>query len=131
MNKSCRYCGRIHNFNFECPKKPKRENRTDSIARFRRTQAWRNKSNEIMERDLYLCRVCYEQGKLTNTGLSVHHIVSLASNFDLRLENDNLITLCDEHHKAAEKGNIEAIWLKKLATKELGVSPLPREVVKA
>jgi len=40
-------------------------------------------------------------------GLEVHHIVPLAEDFDRRLDDDNLITLCQAHHKAAERGEVD------------------------
>ena len=65
LNKSCCYCGRIHGINDECARKPKREYniRADKNAVFRRTNKWRRKSIQIMQRDLYLCRHCLACGE--------------------------------------------------------------------
>ena len=67
-----------------------------------------------MKRDFYLCRICVAESHLTYENLSVHHIVSLKNNFDLRLDDDNLITLCNVHHEQAEKGKISADILHNL-----------------
>lgn len=40
--------------------------------------------------------------------LQVHHIVSIASDYSKRLDNDNLITLCSEHHSMADRNIIDA-----------------------
>lgn len=49
---------------------------------------------------------------IENLELSVHHIVPLEENFDLALEEENLITLCREHHEQAEKGVLNRAELK-------------------
>ena len=48
-------------------------------------------------------------------GLSVHHIEPLDERFDLRLEDENLITCCPWHHKMAEDGDIPRDYLHELA----------------
>ena len=114
--RSCSYCGKVHDINYNCGKKPVRFKQTNDKDKFRWTKAWQNKRNEIRERDLNLCRVCASQGRYNYTDLEVHHIVSLENDFDKRLDNDNLITLCSTHHEMAEKG---AISVKEL----LNISP--------
>ena len=59
MLKSCKYCGRKHDSKYICPKKPirKRFNKTDK-DKFRNTQAWQKKREDIKERDKGLCQVC-------------------------------------------------------------------------
>ena len=93
MLKSCPCCGRIHDTKIICAAKRQRMQPRDSEAdRFRSTAAWTRKSRQIKERDF---------------GLEVHHIVPLAEDFDRRLDDDNLITLCQAHHKAAERGEVD------------------------
>lgn len=48
-------------------------------------------------------------------GLETHHIVPLAEDDTLAYDDDNLITLCVAHHKAAEQGEFSREALKKLA----------------
>lgn len=118
MLRACAYCGKIHKSTDICDKKPVYQ-RGDREDRFRWTQAWKDKREEIKRRDLYLCRACLKnipgtEYKINTENLSVHHIQPLHTNYDLRLDNDNLITLCDIHHELAERGVIPAKTLKKL-----------------
>lgn len=117
MLKSCSYCGHVHDSKFDCGRKPKRIKEGNKKDRFRWTMAWKNKREEIKERDLYLCVVCKENGRIESKDLSVHHIEPLEERFDLRLENDNLITLCKNCHKAADMGMIKRSYLHQLIKK--------------
>ncbi|MCM1508288.1 MAG: HNH endonuclease [Ruminococcus flavefaciens] len=125
MKKSCKYCGGIHDSGYVCPNKPqtvyrkyphrKYPQKRDSMAdKFRSSYNWQQKRTYILKRDWYLCRVCFSSGRANAGKLSVHHIISLKNNFDLRLDDDNLITLCSIHHEQAEKGIITADTLKQL-----------------
>ena len=82
--------------------------------RFRKSKTWQKKAQEIAERDKYLCRVCAKEGTIKYDKLSVHHIVPLEKDFDKRLENDNLITLCIYHHRMAEASKISKAELYEL-----------------
>ena len=119
---TCTRCGivkRGHN----CPnKKPKYNNKDSNADKFRKTKAWTNKSVEIRQRDRYLCVVCINN--LYNTintynynKLEVHHITPINEDYDRRLDNENLITLCNYHHKMAEKGDITREELYELIEK--------------
>lgn len=132
MLKSCQYCGRIHKQGEECKLKPKpkpkrkyykkkltEENK--EIEKFRWSKQWQRKREYIKKRDNYMCVACLlglrDTAKRLNTvGLSVHHIVPIAVDFDKRLDNDNLITLCSLHHRMADNGEIEADILTKAIT---------------
>lgn len=59
--------------------------------------------------------------------LGVHHIVPLMADFDKRLDNDNLITLCASHHSQADAGRIPPAELAALAAQPamLGQSSIP------
>lgn len=85
--------------------------RNSQADRFRNTRIWRRKSESIQARDLHLCRVCLTKQfntKLQHNSrrLSVHHITPIAEDYDRRLDDDNLITLCSYHHELAECGGI-------------------------
>ena len=121
MKRSCKYCGFMHEVGVICSKKPKRNYKFKDKEKdkFRSSYIWQRKREEIKQRDLYLCKVCMNKElngeiKYNYEELSVHHIVPLEVDYSLRLENDNLITLCEKHHKEAEKGTIKAEYLKKL-----------------
>ncbi|MFD2663054.1 HNH endonuclease [Paenibacillus thailandensis] len=125
MNKSCVYCGRIHDIKFECPFKQKRNRKpidkddelSLKIRAFRSSRAWTLKAVEIQKRDLHMCQVCIRNlyhtiNQYTYEGTSVHHIIPLAMDWDKRLSNDNLIVLCNQHHSYAERGLIPASLLR-------------------
>lgn len=103
MLKACSRCGKIHGFG-ECgvPVPAYRKKPTD-ITRFRSSRTWERKRAKILERDLHLCRLCLHNGYVNNKQLEVHHIISLRSNFELRLEDSNLITLCRDCHELVHK----------------------------
>ncbi len=110
MKRYCSICHKIHEG--RCKPVFVRDSRAD---RFRNTQAWRRKSAMILNRDYHCCRICFTAGKITTAELSVHHITPLAADYERRLDDDNLITLCRYHHELAERGAIKAALLKKLA----------------
>ena len=117
MLKTCQYCG-IVQYDHVCPHKQKKKEIT-SIDKFRWTKAWQNKREEIKKRDLCLCQICIRElydtvNKYNCDLLSVHHNIPLAENFDLRLENSNLITVCDFHHELCENGRIPREVVQKI-----------------
>ncbi|KOS71697.1 hypothetical protein AEA09_01545 [Lysinibacillus contaminans] len=120
MKKSCSYCGRIHERSHTCSSKPKKVKQVTYIDRFRRARAWRNKSLYIRERDSNLCQICLRMRynttqQYTFDGLEVHHIQALAQAWDRRLDDDNLLTLCRDHHEQAESGEIPQWELEAIA----------------
>lgn len=83
--------------------------------KFRGTYAWKKKREDIQELDKCVCVVCrFKEKRITINNLSVHHIESLEENYELRLEDNNLITVCDYHHEEAEKGLISKQELRNL-----------------
>lgn len=122
MLKSCSYCGKIHPKGFLCPRKPPRKKKgygsraaDKGQISFRNTAAWQRKRDVIRARDLNTCRYHLHQGRVVCEGLSVHHIEPLADAYAKRLDDDNLITLCDVCHAAAEIGEIPRALLYSLA----------------
>lgn len=123
MLKSCKYCGRIHDSKYMCSKKPKNIRRMTEEDKFRNTTAWQNKREEVRQRDNYMCQVCIR--KLYDTydqynyeDIEVHHAKKLNTNYDLRLDNKNLLTLCIKHHKMADKGEIPLAVILKIIKEE-------------
>lgn len=118
MLKSCKYCGRIHDSKYICPNKPiRKQYKKTEEDKFRNTKAWQRKREYIKDRDKGLCQVCIR--KLYNTikqynyiDIEVHHIEPLREAYDLRLDEDNLISLCKYHHELAEIGKIPKDILK-------------------
>ena len=74
--------------------------------KFYNSAAWRKVRTMVLERDGYECVWCKEEGKLTidqyrgegQTLLEVDHIKPLEQYPTMKLEPDNLRTLCKKHH---------------------------------
>ena len=115
MYKSCSRCGKIHPQNFKCTQGKVYDGGTERQAR--NTYAWELKSKEIRERANYLCEVCRDNNIYTYKNLEVHHITKIREDETLLLDNYNLICLCQQHHKEADRGNIDADYLRELARK--------------
>lgn len=117
MTVYCRWCGGKHRRGERCaahPIKKKKRAESDAVS-FRNTQRWKDKTGIIKERDFHLCRWCLHNKIIKKTGLSVHHIEPLSERYDLRLDDDNLITLCEICHPLAENGFINKSILHSLA----------------
>ena len=118
MLKTCVYCGRIHDRKFDCGRKPKRKKKYGGKKEsFRWTSQWQKKREEIKQRDRYLCQACLHgapgtEMQFNTERLSVHHIINLEKDFEKRLDNENLITLCQYHHEKAEEGSISEEQLR-------------------
>ena len=128
MLKACSYCGRIHDRKYMCPQKEVRIRERQSqrskdnkrVYDFHRSSKWTNKSIDIRQRDSYCCQICmrgeYQPDRQFETeDISVHHIVPVSEDWENRLEDNNLITLCNRHHEMAEKGEIERAELLRIA----------------
>lgn len=110
--RSCNICGKVHKFGEDCPQKTYRKKSGRIEDEFRQSSDWKKMREIIRKRDGYLCQVCLlnsevNRDKFNWKKLEVHHIVPLAEDYELRLDEGNLITLCRSHHEEAEKGKIE------------------------
>lgn len=113
--RSCSYCSNYHKTTEKCAKKPTRPPKeTTAITKFRGSSNWKKKSLEIRQLDLFLCLHCKSQGKYIFNNLEVHHITPIAKNWHLRLDNNNLITLCHDCHTLAEMKEIPKYKLEEL-----------------
>lgn len=131
MLRSCPYCGRIHDSRFDCGKRPVQKKfypkKRGAADLFRSTKEWQRTREMVRARDRNLCRWCLSRGMLSYDKLSVHHIEPLEQAWELRSEEDNLITLCPICHEMAESGKIPRDALKRLAQEPPRLSPpLPR-----
>ncbi|MEG0899552.1 MAG: HNH endonuclease signature motif containing protein [Oscillospiraceae bacterium] len=122
--KSCRYCGKIHKSDYTCSKVPQRKKYSTEQNSFRNTSLWAKKRKQIKERDKYLCQICLEElydaaNKYNYTDIEVHHIIPLAENYDLRLEDSNLICLCAFHHHLADRNKIPKSLLNEIADRNI------------
>lgn len=114
MKRYCTICHSIHEGRCSRPREY-RGTRNSQADKFRNTQSWRRKAAVILDRDYHCCRVCARAGVICTQDLSVHHIIPLARDYDKRLDDDNLITLCRYHHEQAECGIIKPCELHRLA----------------
>ncbi|MCI8699725.1 MAG: hypothetical protein HFJ47_00080 [Clostridia bacterium] len=111
MLKSCQYCGKIHDSKFICSQKPQRKKYNTEADKFRWTSIWQKKREEIKQRDLYLCQICIRDlyntvTKYNTEDLEVHHNISINEDYNKRLDNNNLLTVCHYHHEMCESGEI-------------------------
>ena len=111
MLKSCQYCGRIHDSKFVCNQRPQRKRYNTEADKFRWTRLWQKKREEIKKRDLNLCQICKRElynteTKYNTVDLEVHHNIPINEDYDKRLDNDNLLTVCHYHHEMCESGTI-------------------------
>lgn len=111
MLKSCQYCGKIHDSKYICKEKPNRKKEVTEADKFRWTSIWQRKREEIKKRDLYLCQICIRElyntiTKYNTEELSVHHNIPISVEYNKRLDNSNLLTVCDYHHKMCDRGEI-------------------------
>ena len=108
---TCKYCG-VTTRGHICPYRKSRQKSGDRQSdKFRSTKVWQRKREEIKCRDKWLCQVCLRNRYNTLSFLNyktvqVHHITSIQEDYNRRLDNDNLISLCAYHHKMAEEGQI-------------------------
>ena len=118
MLRSCSKCGRVHDINFKC--NAGRLPKTDEQA-LRNLSKWHKKSEEIREVSFHLCAICKEQGDYTAKPIEVHHIIKLRDYPQGLLDDSNLIALCVDHHKKADRGEIDPDYLRKLANIRDGI----------
>lgn len=132
MRRSCSYCGRIHDVMYKCPQSNRKQSHNKKeydYDGYRNTSSWQKKRAEIKERDMHLCQVCirglynYGARRYNSKDISVHHIIPLKDNYELRDYNTNLISLCECHHKMADGGEIPAEELKIIALEQEGIPP--------
>lgn len=131
MLKSCKYCGRIHDDKVVCEQKKDTNNRRwqnrkqTRALQFRRSNAWTEKSQQIRKRDRYMCLCCKAQligtvVQYNTRDISVHHIIPIEEEYDRRLDDDNLITVCPTHHEMCERGDITRDEQRRLALDSAG-----------
>lgn len=120
MLKACSYCGRIHDSKYICPQKEQsiknrqsyRTEKSKQSRSFHNSKKWQDKREDIKFRDNYCCQVCVRglhnpNRQYETEDTSVHHIIPLVEDYEKRLDDENLITLCSRHHEMAEKGDID------------------------
>ena len=120
MLKSCKYCGRIHDKRKRCGSSPVGMKKRTGKDEFRSTYEWQKKRDEIRKRDHHLCQLCIRglhgaARRYVYDNTSVHHIIPLEEDESKRLDDNNLLTLCEYHHKMADRGEIAKSELRAIA----------------
>lgn len=119
MYKSCSKCGKIHDTNYKCRAGVKKDYTKYNYeeGKLRNTYEWHKKAEQIKRKSLYLCSVCLDKGIYNYNDLEVHHITKIREDKSKLLDNYNLICLCRNCHKLADKGMIDKEYLERLAKK--------------
>lgn len=119
--KTCTYCHKIHDIKKKCTakkgyyrEKNARYEKDKDYIKFIKSKQWFNKSQEIKLLDFYCCLMCKYLGLISPKYLEVHHIVKVRNDVSLKLDNNNLITLCIVHHKMADANKIASSELHRL-----------------
>lgn len=78
---------------------------------------------QIKKRDSYLCQICIREmydtyRKYNCNDLQVHHAVPINASKELRLDDNNLITLCSMHHAMCDRGEISSDEVKKIISEQ-------------
>ena len=130
-------CGRIHPINHTCAKREESKKVYKQMYRDRQkgkkdirfTQKWKNKANEIKDRDLGMCQMCIrkidilEDMKAYNyVDTQVHHIIKVKVDEERAFDNSNLITLCRYHHGLVENKNNYVTLLSEIAEEQENIS---------
>ena len=122
--KTCTYCHKIHGKEINCKakkgyyrEKNSRYEKDKDYTSFIKSKKWNNKSQEIKLLDSYCCLMCKFLGLISPKYLEVHHIIKFRKDSSLKLDNNNLITLCVNHHKMADSNKIQVSELHKLINK--------------
>jgi len=69
----------------------------NNIKAFYNSSLWLKKRADVLDRDNNECQICKSNG-LYNQADCVHHIKHLKDNPELALDEDNLLSLCNECH---------------------------------
>ena len=113
---TCSKCGKMHPRGYKCGKRVYADT---EARRLRRTYRWKRKAEQIKADSMNLCEVCLKLGIYTYDGLETHHITKLSEDRNGLLEDTNLITLCTYHHKQADRGQLDADYLRGLAKERI------------
>lgn len=118
MLRACSRCGRVHSSSFKCHAASLPQTNEQAL---RNKSKWHKKSEDIRARSYYLCAVCKELGDYTAQAVEVHHIIKLKDYPQGLLDDSNLICLCVEHHKQADRGELDPDYLRELADERDGI----------
>ncbi|CAI3193145.1 HNH endonuclease [Clostridium neonatale] len=95
---------------------------------FYKSTKWKTKRERILKRDDYMCKECKRYGKTTGA-TTVHHVYPLEERPELKINNNNLISLCSKcHDKMHDRINNELTatgkqWCERLKNKIFDIPP--------
>lgn len=92
---------------------------------FYKTIRWLAKRKKILNRDDHMCRECKRYGK-TTAASTVHHIIPMEERPDLKLEDKNLLSLCNNCHNGMHDRIGNALTAKGLEWVERMYPPHPK-----
>jgi 5-methylcytosine-specific restriction endonuclease McrA len=94
---------------------------------FYKTNKWIKKRANVLRRDSYECRQCKRYGK-TTLATTVHHVKPLETHSHLKLDSNNLLSLCNSCHgtmhsrTSHELTEIGLEWVKRTQTSTKTIS---------
>jgi len=109
----------MHKEDYICDKKPANQKRNTKAVRFRNSITWQQKREEIKKRDKHLCQVCIRnlynpRFQYQYENIQVHHAIPVIESDSGHLDNNNLITICAEHHRMADNYKIPLLKIQKI-----------------
>lgn len=110
-----RYCGEHKDYDKDKYKEYKRERKDIKEQRFYSSHEWIRVRDLVSAKFNYLCINCLINKEEIVFKDNVHHIEELKEDWNKRLDEDNLIPLCDECHK---KVHLEYLKGEKFKIKE-------------
>lgn len=71
--------------------------KTTDLSSFYNSKEWKELREKVLRRDKYLCQECKAKG-IYKAADEVHHVFTISTRPDLKLDSRNLISLCKLHH---------------------------------
>lgn len=106
MQKMCSRCHKLIGILEQCNcidkqrYKDYRNTRTDSKElRFYNSREWKVARVKVLELDNHLCLHCYLVDKTIRQADTVHHVIELKEDYSLRINKNNLISVCNSCHQ--------------------------------
>lgn len=78
-------------------------NQREKKDEFYWSSMWRKMSRNAKRRDHNECQVCRGQGKVSTSKLIAHHVNPIEFYPEHATDMNNIITVCDYHHKVIHK----------------------------
>lgn len=116
---SCNFCGKIHEYG-RCNATKVDNSRKRVTGKYRADRRWYYARRQVLERDLYCCRMCLDKDNyVEREGLEVHHIIPIYKNAEMVYDEHNLITLCKRHHRLVEDNSRYTDYLRGLISTDV------------